>query len=192
MFKSGYRLRVSVTSIIAIVVAIFLTFFAKAPDFPSNDGHPPSWSQNAPYGLWSVLNVLLLAIAYVWGELASHFEGKEKPVHKWMGKEVRFEHFARGCQYGFYAILIFHLGSSIFPEMLHMVATATGIGYMGLLVLGWFDMWSKWWWVFTGALIFSVSLLLCGFVLKLTEVGYGEFALLVVGVGFIFLILKSK
>ena len=76
MFGSGYRLRVSITSVIAIVVAIFLTFFAKAPDFPSNDGHPPSWSQNATYILWAVLNALLVAISYVWGELAAHFEGK--------------------------------------------------------------------------------------------------------------------
>lgn len=112
-------------------------------------------------------------------------------VYKWFGTEIRFEHLSRGTQFGFFAILIFHLGSEIFPDWMHMVSTGIGIAYMGLLVLGWYGTWSSGWWAFTSSLVASTILLLLGFVFKLTDVGYGEFALALVGISFIFNILKT-
>ena len=170
-----------VFSIIAILTATYLTF----------NGDAPSWSQNALLATWFVLNLLLIAIAEVFSTIASNHPSKEKVIYKWFGVKIRLKNLARFIKYSFFAILIAHLGSEIIPEWLHMVATGLGVGGLYALVAGWFKTGSTKWAIFLSLISFSALALILAFVFHLWNVGYGEYALALVGLVFQFMIKRD-
>lgn len=174
----GYKLRNLVWGLFALVATTYLTFFAVVPDF---GGKPPSWSQNATFALWFLLNFVLIAIAESFSQMAAHSSYRNTVMYKWFGVRIRFEHLARFTQYSFYAILIFHLDNSYFPDIWHMVATGMGVTGLVLMMIGWFPTWSYAWWLVMTFTVLCTMVLLGGFLFKWWEVGYGEYALALMG-----------
>lgn len=170
----GYRLRIWFYQRIAVLLTLFLTFFTVQ-----------SWSQNA-FGKYNdLLNAALIIIALHFYETGLNHTLANVPVHKWFGTKIRLRHLCLITAFFFCGILIFPLGSQLFADIFHLVATGLAVASMFWLISGWYGMWSEDWWWFMVALVISTLLLIGAFALDVPwQVGHGEFALLLTGLWF--------
>lgn len=168
----GNELILKVSKITAVALTAFLTFLTLA-----------SWSENAFHKYHDILNAGLISIA-----LTLLFTGLFHPLIKtvitkwWLLGEIRMRHLCIYSALWFFGILIFPLGSELFPDWVHMVATAFAIQGVSMLGAGWYKTWSRPWWIFMVAITISILLLVSAFILKEKvpwQVGHGEFAILV-------------
>ncbi|MCP4987910.1 MAG: hypothetical protein GY928_18215 [Colwellia sp.] len=170
-----------VFSIIAILTVTYLTFGGEA-----------SWSQNAMTPVWFMLNIALIAIAKTFSTLANNHPSKELSIYKWLGVDIRLKNLARFTEYSFYAILIFHLDSEILPEWMHMVATGLGVTGLYLMAVGWYRTGTALWLIFVTLISLAALSLVLAFMFHTWNVGYGEYALALVGLGFQFMINREN
>lgn len=177
----GYKLRMLVWGIIALLGATYLTFFSGEP----------SWSQNAGTSLHFFLNLVLLSIADTFGEIASNHPQKKIQLYKWLNVSIRLSHLANFTKYSFYAILVFHLSHEYMPEIFHMLATGLGVLGLYLQMITYFKTWSKKYWLSLVLINVSALMLILAFGFKLFEVGYGELALAISGITYQLLMNKS-
>lgn len=177
----GYKLRMFVWGLIALLGAAYLTFFSGEP----------SWSQNAGTSLHFFLNLVLLAIADTFGEMASSHPNKKVQLYKWLNVSIRLEHLGNFTKYSFYGILVFHLSHEYMPEIIHMIVTGMGVAGLFFQMITYFKTLSKEYWISLIIISVSVLMLILAFGFKLFEVGYGELALAISGIVYQTLINKK-
>ncbi|MEM1337254.1 MAG: hypothetical protein AAGF96_05865 [Bacteroidota bacterium] len=98
---------------------------------------------------------------------------------------MRFEHVCFFSAFSFFAICIFPLKDSFFPEWLHLAATGLGVSGITFLMLGWYEMWSRGWWLSIIGLGIGIFLLVTAFAAKVPwQVGHGEFMIMLCGLAF--------
>lgn len=174
----GNQLILSICKKVAAIITAFLTFFTVA-----------SWSQNAFGKYHDLLNAALISISWVLlltGMI--HSKANDRIYKWWLFGQIRFRHLLIYSAIMFCMIIIFPLDSKLFPDICHMIATGLGVLGVFLFVVGWYKMWSKWWWVFVPLLVLSVIVLVTSFMFKEQvpwQVGHGEFLILVTALGFL-------
>ena len=178
----GWKTRQLVWGCLALLTASYMTFWGPAP----------SWSENAGLATWFVLNVTLIAIANAFGETGRGHVARETPVFVWLTIPVRLKHLCRFTEYSFYSVLIFHLGSQILPDWMHMVSTGLAVAGLYFLMAGWFKTGTSRWLVSLISITLATVALILAFAFNLFEVKYPEFALAVIGFAFLRFVNKRK
>lgn len=179
----GYRLRFLVYSIIALVPALYLTFWGLAG----------SWSENILLATAWVLTVLLIGCAMSFGELEAYHPDREDVLYKPFKIKLRYHQLARFTKWAFFAIMIFPLKEVInlecqkspFPDELHFVATMSAV--VGLfMIINKRAKNQKVWFLYGAGILLSGIWLALEFIFHWTDVKYPEFALLTIGLLYIF------
>ena len=181
----GNELILKVSKITAVALTAFLTFLTVA-----------SWSQNAFHKYHDILNAGLISIALTLLFTGLFHQKAETVIYKWwLLGEITFRHLCIYASLWFFGILIFPLGSELFPDICHMLATGIAIKACFMFGAGWYKTWSRPWWVFMVAITASILLLVSAFIFKEKvpwQVGHGEFAILITILVFLGTIKKQK
>lgn len=180
---SGFKLRLFILTLGALIGCSILTFFSIET----------SWSENAWKALNWLLNFTLITIASSFLELAHKHPKKNLEVYKWFNKKIRLEHLCFYTSWAFFFIIIFDLNSPVIPKNFHN--TATGLAVLGLYLVmaGWYRMWSKDWWINMILINGSTLSLAIGFIFKDSiPIKYSEYAIMLSGLFFIYKTLKDR
>lgn len=167
----GYKERVTIWSVIGLILLTILTFASEAP----------SWSANALLAYRVLLNAGLIAIADTFGNIAAGSPRKNEVFYKWFNTPIRLRHLARFTKYSFYGIIVLHFGHEYIPNMWHNIATGLAVLGFNLIMWRWHKTWSVKWWINMILTNVATILLILSFAFNLMEIKWPEFVFLLTG-----------